>query len=49
MIRYFSAGGIFMWAILLASICGFAVIIEKAFVFLTSEKNFTEEYKKKII
>ncbi|RRD40423.1 MotA/TolQ/ExbB proton channel family protein [Leptotrichia sp. OH3620_COT-345] len=48
MIHYFNAGGIFMWVILLASICGFAVILEKLFIFLTSEKNFTEEYKEKL-
>ncbi|MDO5089387.1 MAG: MotA/TolQ/ExbB proton channel family protein [Leptotrichiaceae bacterium] len=48
MIRYFSSGGIFMWAILLASICGFAVILEKMFMFLSSEKNFTKEYKRKL-
>ena len=48
MIHYFLAGGIFMWGILLASICGLAVILEKTYLFLTSEKNLTENYKKEL-
>jgi len=37
-----------MWGILLASICGLAVILEKTYLFLTSEKNLTENYKKEL-
>ena len=48
MIHYFLAGGIFMWGILLVSICGLAVILEKTYLFLTSEKNLTENYKKEL-
>ena len=48
MIHYFLAGGIFMWRILLTSICGLAVILEKTYLFLTSEKNLTENYKKEL-
>ena len=48
MIHYFLAGGIFMWGILLASICGLAVILEKTDLFRTSEKNLTENYKKEL-
>lgn len=48
MLHYFIAGGIFMWGILLASICGLAVILEKAALFLTKEKKLTEEFKRKL-
>lgn len=48
MIKYFIEGGIFMWAILLASICGFAVILEKFYVFLGNERNLTREYKRQL-
>ena len=48
MIHYFIAGGIFMWGILLASICGVAVILEKLWIFLTKEKEFTREYRKQL-
>ena len=48
LIHYFIAGGIFMWGILLASICGVAVILEKLWIFLTKEKEFTREYRKQL-
>lgn len=44
-IHYFIAGGIFMWGILLASICGFAVVLEKLWLFFTKEKDYTKEYR----
>ena len=44
-IHYFIAGGIFMWGILLASICGFAIVLEKLWLFLTKEKDYTKEYR----
>ena len=37
-----------MWGILLASICGVAVILEKLWIFLTKEKEFTREYRKQL-
>ena len=43
MIHYVIAGGIFMWGRLLASICGFAVVLEKLWLFLTKEKDYTNE------
>ena len=48
LLHYFIAGGIFMWEILLASICGVAVILEKLWIFLTKEKEFTREYRKQL-
>ena len=48
MIHYFIAGGIFMWGILLASICGFAVVLEKLWLFLTKEKDYTNEYRRQL-
>lgn len=48
LLHYFIAGGIFMWGILLASICGVAVILEKLWIFLTKEKEFTREYRKQL-
>ena len=48
LLYYFIAGGIFMWGILLASICGVAVILEKLWIFLTKEKEFTREYRKQL-
>ena len=48
LLHYFIAGGIFMWGILLASICGVAVILEKLWIFLTKEKGFTREYRKQL-
>ena len=45
LIHYFITGGIFMWGILLASICGFAVVLEKLWLFLTKEKDYTKEYR----
>ena len=48
LIHYFIAGGIFMWGILLASICGFAVVLEKLWLFLTKEKDYTNEYRRQL-
>lgn len=48
LLHYFIAGGIFMWGILLASICGVAVILEKLWIFLTKEKEFIREYRKQL-
>ena len=48
LLHYFIAGGIFMWGILLASICGVAVILEKFWIFSTKEKEFTKEYRKQL-
>lgn len=48
LVHYFIAGGIFMWGILLASICGVAVILEKFWIFSTKEKEFTKEYRKQL-
>ena len=49
MINYFKAGGIFMWPILLASICGIAVILEKIYYFFKNERDMTEAFKKELI
>ena len=43
------AGGFFMWPILLASICGVAVVLEKAYYFLKNERDMTEKFKKRLI
>ena len=48
LLHYFIAGGIFMWGILLTSICGVAVILEKLWIFSTKEKEFTKEYRKQL-
>ncbi len=48
MLYYFNAGGIFMWGILLASICGIAVILEKMWMFIKRERDFNREYRKKL-
>jgi len=48
LLHYFIAGGIFMWGILLASICGVAVILEKLWIFSTKEREFTKEYRKQL-
>lgn len=37
-----------MWGILLASICGVAVILEKLWIFSTKEREFTKEYRKQL-
>lgn len=37
-----------MWGILLASICGVAVILEKFWIFSTKEREFTKEYRKQL-
>ena len=44
----FIAGGIFMWGILLASICGFAIVLEKLWLFFTKEKDYTNEYRRQL-
>ena len=48
MLKYLIDGGIFMWVILLASISGLAVIIEKMYTFLSKEKKLTENEKNKL-
>lgn len=48
LLHYFITGGIFMWGILLASICGVAVILEKLWIFSTKEREFTKEYRKQL-
>ena len=48
LLHYFIAGGIFMWGILMASICGVAVILEKLWIFSTKEREFTKEYRKQL-
>ena len=47
-IHYFIAGGIFMWGILLASICGLAIVLEKLWLFFTKEKDYTNEYRRQL-
>ena len=48
LLHYFISGGIFMWGILVASICGVAVILEKLWICFTMEKDFTKEYRKEL-
>ena len=48
MFKYLIKGGIFMWVILFASICGLAIILEKTYTFLTKEKKLTENEKNKL-
>ena len=48
MLKYLIDGGIFMWVILFASICGLAIILEKTYTFLTKEKKLTENEKNKL-
>ncbi len=48
MFKYLIDGGIFMWVILLASISGLAVIIEKMYTFLSKEKKLTENEKNQL-
>ena len=48
MFKYLINGGIFMWVILFASICGLAIILEKTYIFLTKEKKLTENEKNKL-
>ena len=38
-----------MWPILLASICGIAVILEKMYYFFKNERDMTESFKKELI
>ena len=48
MFKYLINGGIFMWVILLASISGLAVIIEKMYTFLSKEKKLSENEKNQL-
>ena len=48
MLKYLFDGGIFMWVILLASISGLAVIIEKLCTFLSKEKKLSENEKNQL-
>lgn len=48
MLKYLIEGGIFMWVILLASISGLAVIIEKMYTFLSKEKKLSENGKNQL-
>ena len=48
MLKYLFDGGIFMWVILLASISGLAVIIEKMYTFLSKEKKLSENKKNQL-
>ena len=48
MFKYLIDGGIFMWVILLTSICGLAIILEKTYTFLTKEKKLMENEKNKL-
>ena len=48
MLKYLFDGGIFMWIILLASISGLAVIIEKMYTFLSKEKKLSENEKNQL-
>ena len=48
MFKYLINGGIFMWVILFASICGLAIILEKIYTFLKKEKKLTENEKNKL-
>ena len=48
MLKYLFDGGIFMWVILLASISGLAVIIEKMYTFLSKEKKLSEIEKNQL-
>ena len=48
MIKYLIDGGIFMWVILLVSISGLAVIIEKMYTFLSKEKKLSENEKNQL-
>ena len=46
MLKYLFDGGIFMWVILLASVSGLAVIIEKMYTFLSKEKKIVRKREK---
>jgi biopolymer transport protein ExbB len=48
-LNYLIVGGVFMWPILLALICGLAVILEKAYYFLRNENDMTDKFKKNLI
>ena len=47
-IHYFIPGGIFMWGILMASICAFAIVLDKLWLFFTKEKDYTNEYRRQL-
>lgn len=48
MIRYFIDGGIFMWIILLTSIFGVTIILEKLWMLYTRERDLERKYRKQI-
>ena len=48
-VNYLIVGGIFMWPILLALVCGMAVLLEKTWYFLKNEKDMTDKFKKNLI
>ena len=48
MLKYLIDGGIFMWVILLASISGLGIIIEKMYTFLSKEKKLSEIEKNQL-
>lgn len=48
MLKYLIDGGMFMWVILLASISGLAIIIEKMYTFLSKEKKLSENEKNQL-
>ncbi len=48
MLKYLIDGGIFMWVILLASISGLGIIIEKMYTFLSKEKKLSENEKNQL-
>lgn len=48
MLKYLFDGGISMWVILLVSISGLAVIIEKMYTFLSKEKKLSENEKNQL-
>lgn len=48
MLQLINSGGIFMWVILLTSVFGLAIILEKLYIFLMVEKTLNEKYKNKL-
>ena len=48
-VNYLIVGGIFMWPILMALVCGMAVLLEKTWYFLKNEKDMTDKFKKNLI
>ena len=47
--KAFNDGGIFMWPILVSSIFGLAVILEKTYYFFKYESDMTDNFKKTLI